>query len=92
LRQYKRRSSQWWEIFNKLLLWWRTSSFRVDWGLFQVWADIEAKKNPDNLTLFGSHWSPLYGEKSWNVFIKNLNFFSTEERTTWISWMTWGVS
>jgi len=31
-------------------------------------------------------------KKSWNVFIKNLNFFSTEERMTWISWMTWGVS
>jgi len=30
--------------------------------------------------------------KSWNVFIKNLNFFSTEERKTWTSWMTWGVS
>jgi len=29
-------------------------------------------------------------KKSWNVFIKNLNFFSTEERMTWISWMTWG--
>jgi len=29
------------------------------------------------LLSFGSHWSPLYGEKSWNVFIKNLNFFST---------------
>jgi len=24
-----------------------------------------------------------------NVFIKNLNFFSTEERKTWTSWMTW---
>jgi len=24
-----------------------------------------------------------YGEKSWNVFIKNLNFFLTEERMTW---------
>jgi len=21
---------------------------------------------------------------------KNLNFFSTEERKTWTSWMTWG--
>jgi len=31
-----------------------------------------------------------YGEKCWNVFIKNLNFFSAEERKTWISWMTWG--
>jgi len=28
--------------------------------------------------------------KSWNVFIKNLNFFSTEERNTWTSWMTRG--
>jgi len=34
--------------------------------------------------------SALYGEKSWNVFIKNLNFFSTEERMTWTFWMTWG--
>jgi len=25
-----------------------------------------------------------------NVFIKNLNFFSTEERKTWTSWITWG--
>jgi len=23
-------------------------------------------------------------------FIKNLNFFSTEERMIWTSWMTWG--
>jgi len=30
--------------------------------------------------------------KSWNVFIKNLNFFSTEERKTWTSWMNLGVS
>jgi len=29
-----------------------------------------------------------YMEKSWNVFIKNLNFFSTEERMTWTSQMT----
>jgi len=39
------------------------------------------------------HFSPYNGlqwEKSWNVFIKNLNFFSTEERMTLISWMTWG--
>jgi len=28
--------------------------------------------------------------KSWNVFIKKLNFFLTEERKTWTSWMTWG--
>jgi len=30
-----------------------------------------------DLEPFGSHWSPLYGE----------NFFSTEERKTWTSWM-----
>jgi len=30
--------------------------------------------------------------KSWNVFIKNLNFFLTEERKTWTSWKTWGES
>jgi len=30
--------------------------------------------------------------KSWNVYIKNLNFFSTEERKTWTSWMIMGVS
>ncbi len=32
-------------------------------------------------------WSPLkytlkYGDNLWNVFIKNLNLFSTEERNT----------
>jgi len=44
-----------------------------------------------DLEQFGSQWSPLYGEKSWNVFIKNcLFFFSTEERKTWTSWTTWG--
>jgi len=30
-----------------------------------------------------------FKKKSWNVFIKNVNFFLTEERMTWISWMTW---
>jgi len=29
-------------------------------------------------------------KKCWNVFTKNLNFFSTEERMTWTSRMTWG--
>jgi len=52
--------------------------------LFIVWNRLKPFK------LFGPHWSPLYGEKSWNVFIKNLNFFSTEERKTWTSWMSWG--
>lgn len=26
----------------------------------------------------------------WDVFIKSLGFFSTEERNAWASWMTWG--
>jgi len=43
-----------------------------------------------DLEPFVSHWSPFIWRKSWNVFNKNLNFFSTEERMTWISWMTWG--
>jgi len=32
-------------------------------------------------------WFPLkslYGETSWNVFLKNLQVFSTEERNTWM--------
>jgi len=38
-----------------------------------------------DLEPFGSQYSALYGEKSWNVFIKNLNFLSIEERmTSWI--------
>jgi len=41
-------------------------------------------------TVFWTLNCALYGEKSWNVFIKNLNFFSTEERKTLASWMTWG--
>jgi len=38
-------------------------------------------------------WFPMKSiiwRKSWNVFIKNLNFFMTEERKTWTTWMTWG--
>jgi len=38
-------------------------------------------------------WFPMKSiiwRKSWNVLIKNLNFFSTEERKTWTSWMTRG--
>ncbi len=40
-----------------------------------------------DLQPIGRHWSPLYGEKPWNVFLKKLNFFATEERKTY--WMTW---
>ncbi len=44
-----------------------------------------------DLEIFGHHWSPLCGEKSWNIFfINKRNFFATEERKTWASWMTWG--
>jgi len=59
----------------------RLVSFKALWSCTETHLDLE---------LFGSHWSPLYGEKFWNVFIKNLNFFSTEERMTSTSWMTWG--
>jgi len=31
-----------------------------------------------------------YMEKNPGTIIKNLNFFLTEERMTWTSWMTWG--
>ncbi len=31
-----------------------------------------------------------YGQKIWNVFLKKLNFFATEEGKTWTSWRTWG--
>ncbi len=34
--------------------------------------------------------TPLYGEKSWTVFLKKRNFFLTEKRKMWTSWMTWG--
>ncbi len=34
--------------------------------------------------------STTWKKKSWNVFLKNLNFFLTEERKTWTSWITWG--
>jgi len=57
----------------------RLVSFKVLWS----WT----KNSHLDLEPFGPHWSPLYGEKSWNVFIKNLNFFSTEERKPWTSWI-----
>jgi len=31
-----------------------------------------------------------YMEKILEYFHQNLNIFSTEERKTWTSWMTWG--
>jgi len=40
-----------------------------------------------DLQAVDNRWSRLYGEKSCTVFLKNLNFFSTEERKTWIYWM-----
>ncbi len=53
-----------------------------------LWSCIETFSL--GLQPFDPHWSPLYGEKSWNVFLKKRNFFATEERKTWTSWMTWG--
>jgi len=58
--------------------------------LFIVWCHLKTFEAASetvincrlDLGLSGSHVSPLYGEKSWNVFIKNLNFFSTGERKT----------
>ncbi len=38
----------------------------------------------------GRDLNPLYGEKSWNVFLKKRNLFATEERKTQTDWMTWG--
>ncbi len=40
-----------------------------------------------DLKPIGSHWSLLYGEKSWNIYLKNINFISTEERKSRTSWM-----
>jgi len=45
-----------------------------------------------DLEPFGAQWSALYGKKSCNVFIKNLHFFSTEERMTWTILNDMGVS
>ncbi len=63
----------------------RLESFKALWTVCSLYWKCLLDLEP-----FGPHWSPLYGEKSWNIFIKNLNFFSTEERKTWTSWMTWG--
>jgi len=54
--------------------------------LFIVWNPLKAfeqfaLKVSLDLESFGSQWSALYEEKCCNVFIKNLIFFSTEERT-----------
>jgi len=64
----------------------RLESFKALWAVCSLYWKCRL-----DLDSFGSHWSALYGEKSWNVFIKNLHFFSTEDRmSTWTSWMTWG--
>jgi len=57
--------------------------FRLIRHLFIVWNRLKpfqqfavCTETVLDLEPFGSHWSPLYGEKSWswNVFIKNLWF------------------
>jgi len=53
----------------------------------KVFDGVQTVQGPkDSLTPLKS----IIWKKSWNVFIKNLNFFSTEERKTWTSWMKWG--
>ncbi len=65
--------------------------FFKDWSfpetrpLFLGWNCVEAFQD---LQPFVPLWS-LYGEKSWIVFLKNLNFFVTEEIKAQTSWMTW---
>jgi len=58
----------------------RLESFKALWTVCSLHWNC-----PLDLEPFGFHWNPLYGEKSWNVFIKNLNFFSAEERMIWTS-------
>jgi len=59
--------------------------------LFVVWCRLKLQWNSHlDLETVGVHWSPLYKILYVeDVFIKNLHFFSTEERQTWTSWVTW---
>jgi len=66
----------------------------LDKTLFIVWCRLKPFEAALKLSI-GTWivWFPLKSiiwRNSWNVSIKNLNFFSTEERKTWKSWMTWG--
>jgi len=63
--------------------------------LFLDWDCVETLKlqtwtfEPSlNLGIVEYHYSQFWVEKYWNVFIKNLNFFSNEVRKTCISSMT----
>jgi len=62
--------------------------FNFQKNVYIYWDPVESFKATLKLQFGPSAcWSPLYGEKSWRVFLKNLNFFSSEERKTWASWM-----
>jgi len=48
----------------------RLESFKTLWTVCSLYWKCLLDLEP-----FGSHWSALYGEKCWSVFIKNLHFF-----------------
>ncbi len=58
---------------DRLARWDRYSSSGIVYSRTETNVDLQS---------FGVHWNSLYGDNSWNVFIKNLHFFSTEERNT----------
>jgi len=47
-------------MMKNQMVWVIPCTFWVDWSLLQVWADIEAKKNPDNLTNIVSQQHTFY--------------------------------
>ncbi len=59
-------SSEMFKSLRHLFLW--LGSWRALWSGTEttIWT----------FNLLAHHWSPLYGEKSWNVFLKNLKLFN----------------
>jgi len=45
---------------------------------------------PSKIVYVGHPSLALDGEKSWNVFLQNLNFSLSEERKSYTSWMALG--
>lgn len=81
---------------NKKILKWLSVSFRYTRPLFIGWDRVKFFEVALKLHFEPStHWSPLsplYGNKSWNGFLKKKNYFLvTKERTTWPSCMTWNL-
>lgn len=56
-------------------------------GLCRLWDCALWNCNLDIKPIW-SIWSPLYGEKPLNVFLRNLNFFSKQTGTSWMIWET----